>query len=462
MGSPESSFGRVAVVASDTAVLELIRSALRTEPVTVDLFRSAREFYTQCRLVRYTLVLSDWTLADSMGLDFLREGRRLAQGARFVLMASDVPLSAIVEAVKDGADDVLQKPFRLEQLTSIVRRSLPALGDPGPAPAEAPAGASAAVGTSPLWRELLDRARRVAELSSTVLIRGETGSGKEVLARYIASCSRRAGKTFLPVNCSAMPETLVESELFGHEKGAFSGADNAHAGLFEEADGGTIFLDEIGTMPIQAQAKILRVLEERQVRRVGGSRVIPIDIRVLAATNLDIEAAIARREFREDLYYRLAVVTLWIPPLRKRVADIEPLASYFLRQLAPPGAAPSQLSPAALSFLQSYPFPGNARELRHALEQAVIFSNRSELHPEDFSALAARLKMLPGRRDLSESTVDEQVTPERLLAALRSCGGNRVEAARSLKISRSTLYRLLKRISIGETDDQETALSSTS
>jgi DNA-binding NtrC family response regulator len=449
----------VAVVASDAAVLELIRSALATEPVTVDLFQSARDFYTRCGLLRFALVLADWNLSDATAIDFLREGKRLVPGARFVLMVSDVPLSAIVEAVKDGADDVLQKPFRLEQLTAIVRRALPAAGEPGPAPESAPAGAGAAVGSSPIWRELLDRARRVAELSSTVLIRGETGSGKEVLARYIASCSRRSTKTFLPVNCSAMPETLVESELFGHEKGAFSGADSPRAGLFEEADGGTIFLDEIGTMPILAQAKILRVLEERQVRRVGSSRNTPVDIRVLAATNLDIEAAIARREFREDLYYRLAVVTLWIPPLRKRVGDIEVLSSHFLRLLAPHGEAPKRLSPAALSFLESYPFPGNARELRHALEQAAIFSSRPELLPEDFSSLAARLEMLPGRRDLSESLAEEEVTPERLLTALRACGGNRVEAARSLKISRSTLYRLLKRISGGESDETESGFS---
>ena len=449
----------MAVVASDAAVLELIRSALRSEPVTVELFRTARDFYARCVLLRLTLVLADWNLSDATGPDFLKEGRRLVPGARFVLMASDVPLSAIVEAVKDGADDVLQKPFRLEQLTAIVRRSLPCGADSTPAPDTAPAGATPAVGTSPVWRDLLDRARRVAELSSTVLIRGETGSGKEVLARYIASCSRRASKTFLPVNCSAMPETLVESELFGHEKGAFSGAETAHAGLFEEADGGTIFLDEIGTMPIQAQAKILRVLEERQVRRVGGSRNIPVDIRVLAATNLDIEAAIARREFREDLYYRLAVVTLFIPPLRKRAGDVEVLARHFLEKLAGPGEEPRRLSPAALAFLQGYPFPGNARELRHALEQAAIFSTRPELYPEDFSSLAARLEMLPGRRDLSESLTEEEVTPERLLAALRACGGNRVEAARSLRISRSTLYRLLKRISGGESGDPDAGLA---
>ena len=443
------------MVASDGAVLELIRSALRSEPVTVELFRTAREFYTACPTLRLTLILADWNLSDSTALDFLREGRRLVPGARFVLMASDVPLSAIVEAVKDGADDVLQKPFRLEQLTAIVRRSTRGGPEPEASTDAPPPGAGAAVGSSPAWRDLLERARRVADLSSTVLIRGETGSGKEILARFIASCSRRSGKVFLPVNCSAMPETLVESELFGHEKGAFSGADSPRAGLFEEADGGTIFLDEIGTMPIQAQAKILRVLEERQVRRVGGSRITPVDIRVLAATNLDIEAAIARREFREDLYYRLAVVTLWIPPLRKRVSDIEVLARYFLVQLAGPGEEPRRLSPAALAFLQSYPFPGNVRELRHALEQAVIFSTRPELVPEDFSSLAARLEMLPGRRDLSEPSGEEEVTPERLLAALRACGGNRVEAARSLRISRSTLYRLLKRLSGGEADDTE-------
>ena len=351
--------------------------------------------------------------------------------------------------MKEGAADFLQKPFRPSKLQESVFPEVrqETGGEQGPPTLSQGGPGLEAIGRSAPWRELLSRADRVAATDSTVLIRGETGSGKEVLARYIASRGPRAAGPFVALNCSAMVENLVESELFGHARGAFTGATSARPGLFEEASGGTIFLDEIGSMPFGAQAKILRVLEERKVRRVGESAAVPVDVRVIAATNLEMESAVARREFREDLYYRLAVVVLHAPPLRERRDDIPVLVHHFLRKLALPGEAPKRLSEAALQLLLGYSFPGNVRELKHALEQAVVFASGELLVPADFTSLAARAGMLPGHRDPSGIFhAVEPVTAEKLLDALRSTGGNRVEAARTLKISRSTLYRLLRQI----------------
>jgi DNA-binding NtrC family response regulator len=281
----------------------------------------------------------------------------------------------------------------------------------------------------------------------TVLIRGETGSGKEIAARLIVALGRRTEAPFVAVNCAALPDTLVESELFGHARGSFSGATDARRGLFEEAHRGTIFLDEIGALPLAAQAKLLRVLEEHRVRRVGENRVTDVDVRVVAATSLDIEAAIARREFREDLYFRLSALELVMPPLRERVEDIPLLVAHFLAKLEAQGGPSRRLSAEALALLVRYPFPGNVRELKHAVEQAAVFGDGDELKPTDFSALWARAQMLPaGEEPKSGRASLEDVTPERLEEALRKTGGNRLEAASLLGISRSSLYRILRRM----------------
>jgi DNA-binding NtrC family response regulator len=381
-------------------------------------------------------------LPGMTGIELLHEIRKTSPDLPFIVISGQGTVSAAVDAMKAGALDFLEKPFRLPKLLELVRRATahPAAGTP--------TVPSTLVGRSPAWLDVLDKAHRVAALPDTVLIRGETGTGKEVLARYIASAGPLAGKPFVSVNCAAMPESLIESELFGHVRGAFTGATTPRRGLFEEAEGGTLFLDEIGTMPLASQAKILRALEDREIKRVGENRAIPIDVRFLSATNLDIESAVARRAFRDDLYYRLAVITLRVPPLRDRGEDKLLLAEHFLRLLAPAGVPPRTLSPAARDLIVGYPFPGNVRELKHALAQACALSSRSELVPDDFHLLSARREFLPGFD--SEFGVPfpghREVTPEMMSDALEKTGGNRVEAARRLGVSRSTLYRILRRM----------------
>jgi transcriptional regulator with PAS, ATPase and Fis domain len=253
--------------------------------------------------------------------------------------------------------------------------------------------------------------------------------------------------TFLSVNCAALPENLLESELFGHARGAFSGAHAMKRGLFEEASGGTLFLDEIGSMTLPAQAKLLRVLEEGAVRRVGENQPIKVDVRIIAATNRDLAAASASGDFREDLYYRVSVVTLTIPPLRERREDIEPLARRFLAESVRRLGKDRVFAPETLELLKSYPFPGNIRELKYGIEQAVVLSEGSVLSPGDFHFSSARAAMgrpaiAPGGRS---RPIAEEITPEQLDETLKAHGGNRNRAARALGISRATLYRLLQR-----------------
>jgi two-component system, NtrC family, response regulator HydG len=437
---------RMAVIDDDQGVLDLIRSAMEGTNVAVDAFLDPQAFLHHADIASYQIILSDLMFPKQTGIDLLRDVRERTKKPSFVIMTSHASVPTAVQAMKEGAFDYLAKPFRIQDLMNLVRRAGEASAEPVVRAAVA-SDRDYAVGRSSVWLALLEKARRVADISSTVLIRGETGTGKEVLARYIASHGPRAEKPFVALNCAALPENLIESELFGHVRGAFSGATNPRRGLFEEAHGGTLFLDEIGTMPLPAQAKLLRALEERQIRRVGDNKVVTVDARILAATNADLEEAVARRELREDLYYRLSVVRLVVPALRERSEDIPLLAEHFLAGLRA-GAPAKTISPEALALLSGYSFPGNVRELKHAIEQAIVFSRGDELVPEDFALLAARADLSPSRaapREL-ELAPATSVSPERLREALRTSRGSRVEAARLLGISRSTLYRLLRQM----------------
>ncbi|MGZ6988940.1 MAG: sigma-54-dependent transcriptional regulator, partial [Thermoanaerobaculia bacterium] len=382
---------RIAVVDDDEGVRELVRTTLEKVGATVDLFPSSQLFLDRAIFADYDVIFCDLMLPGLSGIDLLFEVRGKAPAVPFVIISGQAAVSDAIEAMKAGATDFIVKPFRIQSLLDVVKRLTQ---DATPRMASGiwrrEKEQNFAVGNSANWKSLLEKARRVAELSSTVLIRGETGTGKEVIAKYIASFGPRAGKPFITLNCAAIPDDLIESELFGHVRGAFSGATNARRGLFEEAEGGTLLLDEIGSMPMAAQSKVLRALEEFQIRRVGDNRNVAVDVRILASTNLDMEAAITRHIFRDDLYYRLAVVTLWVPPLRERGEDKLVLADHFLRMFSKPSQYPRRLSAEAKDLILHDPFPGNARELKHSIEQACALSAREELVADDFPLLMAR------------------------------------------------------------------------
>ena len=436
---------RVAVVDDEESVRNLVCTALERVEAKVDAFASSQLFMDRAVFTEYDLILSDLMLPGLSGIDLLFEVKAKAPSVPFVIMSGQAAVPDAIEAMKAGAADFLVKPFRLQSLLDLVVRLT---RDVSPRSVSGvwkrEKEQNFAVGHSPAWKGLLERGKRVAELSSTVLIRGETGTGKEVVAKYIASFGPRAGRPFVSLSCAAIPDDLIESELFGPVRGAFSGATNARRGLFEEAEGGTLLLDEIGSMPLAAQAKVLRALEEFQIRRVGDNRSVDVDVRILAATNLDIEAAVKLGTFRDDLYYRLAVVTLWVPPLRDRGDDKLLLADHFLRMFSGKSQFPRRLSAEARDLILNDPFPGNVRELKHAIEQACALTPRDELLPEDFPLLLARADAASGVDEAGGGGVRE-ATLEKLQEMLVKTGGNRVEAAKRLGISRSTLYRLLRR-----------------
>ena len=337
---------------------------------------------------------------------------------------------------------VLELTERIERQQDELARQREALADqvrvPGLSPVEV---------RSPAFQRTLELAARVAKFDTTVLVTGETGTGKEVLARYIHQCSPRAGRPLLAINCSAMPETLLESELFGHRAGAFTGATRNRLGLFEEANEGTLFLDEIGDITPAMQVKLLRVLQEREVRRVGESHSRPIDVRVISATNQDLEQLVAEGRFREDLFFRLHVVHLRLPPLRERREDILPLARYFLGRCAGRLKLPElRLAPACVDLLTNHPWPGNVRELENALEHAAVMSASglitAELLPLGPAGQVAERHGITAARPLAE------VEAEHIQAVLQLTGGNRAEAARILGIGEATLYRRLREIRV--------------
>lgn len=438
---------RIAVIDDDESLRNLVRSTLVKEGASVDLFTDSRQFLDRAVFTDYDLILCDLMLPGLSGMDVLFEVREKTKAVPFVLMSGHAAVPDAIEAMKAGAADFLVKPFRVQSLVDLVRR-LTAAAAPRVSSGiwRREKEANPVIGTSPVWMSLLQKARRVAELSSTVLICGETGTGKEVVAKYIASFGPRAANPFLVLSCAAIPEDRIESELFGHASGTFATTPGSRRGLFEEAEGGTLLLDEVGSMPLPAQAKVLRALEEREIRRVGDDRRVAVDVRILAATNIDIEDAVARRAFRDDLYYRLAAVTLGVPPLRERGDDKLLLADHFLRRFTGPSEFPRRLSPEARDLILHDPFPGNVRELKHSIEQACALSTADELSPEDFPLLLARADEGGGQVTSASGVTPRSITPERLQEALLRTGGNRVEAARQLRISRSSLYRMLRKM----------------
>jgi DNA-binding NtrC family response regulator len=410
----------------------------------------------------FDLVLTDVRLPGVDGLTIFRRTRRAQPDAGIVLMTAFADADDAVAVMREGARDYVQKPFEIEELLLRIarvrddiafRRAMQAGAAPGQPPIR---------GDSASCRRLLDRVDAAAATDVAVLITGETGTGKDLCARTIHERSRRAGKPFVVVNCAAIPESLFESELFGHEKGAFTGADRRRIGRFEAADGGTLFLDEVGELAPGSQAKLLRAIETSTFEPVGAARSVRVDVRILAATNRDLAAEIPRGAFRKDLYYRLNVVDVRVPPLRERPSDIPVLVSAFLAEVAARQGRPvPDLDPQAIAALAAHDYPGNVRELQHALERAVALARggaiRVEHLPDDIAARttanAADAAATPAQTIVPLGEAVEQFEQQYIRKALEKAGGHRGRAAAILGISRKSLWERLRDSSRRDSDD---------
>ncbi len=395
------------------------------------------------------LVLSDMRLPGGSGEDILEQVKAVRPDIPFILMTAYGNTQQAVSAMKKGAADYITKPLDLNELDLIIQRELERstllsenrvlreiIGQQG--------RAQDLITESPAMQAVVNTALRAAASDATILILGESGTGKEVLARAVHAASPRAERVFMPIHCAALAEGVIQSELFGHEKGAFTGAAARRIGRFEQAKGGTVFIDEVGDIPMNIQVQLLRVLQEKIFERVGGNQTIQADVRILAATNKDLRQAIARNEFREDLYYRLGVITIEIPPLRKRREDIPPLIQHFLRKYGP--GRPLEVSREALDRLMKYEWPGNVRELENAIERAVVLSREEILTSKDFPCCANR-PVSPsspaGRQTLGEMVAELEKTL--ITQALQETKGNQSQAARLLGLTERNLRYKLKK-----------------
>jgi DNA-binding NtrC family response regulator len=394
-------------------------------------------------------------MPDLDGLDVLRVAKETDPDTVVVLITAFPTVETAVEAMKVGALDYLVKPFAPDQLRTVVRLGLDKRSSrdtyglfKGQLDRAPPLGGM--VGKSRPVLRLFDEVRKAAAVVSSVLILGESGVGKELVARAIHDTSARRAGCFLPINCAAIPDALLEAELFGYERGAFTGAQTSRAGLLEQADGGTVFLDELCELGSHVQAKLLRALDERALRRLGGRHAIRFDVRFMAATNRDMRAEVARGRFREDLFFRIDVIEIHVPALRERREDIPLLAAHFLEVCAAHNKKDvSAFSTAALELLARHDWPGNVRELKNAIERAVAYASGPLIAPDDLPPSLLRAAELPAGSGLREwKKALEPLEREFVEAALEENGGNVTRAAQALGIHRSTLQRLMRRLKI--------------
>jgi len=417
------------------------------------------------------LIVLDVRLPGINGLETFKEIHKIEPKLPVIIMTAYGTTETAIEAIKLGAFDYILKPFEIPDMLTLIGQAIEAgrfmrspvgLNTPPDKAAQ-----DAIIGRSGVMQEVYKAIGRVSSTGATVLIRGESGTGKELAARAIYQHSSRADKPFLVINCVAIPETLLESELFGYEKGAFTGATHRRVGKIEQAHGGTVFLDEIGDMPFSLQAKMLRLLEEKSIERLGGREMIPVDVRIIAATNRDLEAAIEEGPFREDLYYRLKVITIWLPPLSERPDDIPLLAEYFLnRHAADAGIDNPGIAEETLARLACYPWPGNVRELSNTLQKALIFNRGAPLTPEDIDQVIIKKQPAKGEDENSRDEILKEWIHRELTLhsrenmfdacmdrfasliisqALNLTGGNRSRAAKLLGLSRPTLHSKIEK-----------------
>jgi nitrogen regulation protein NR(I) len=463
--------GHILIVDDDAQLRQSFEKLLTAEGHTVRTAASGEAALAAVRAVMPDLVIMDVRMPGMSGLEAFTVIHEMEPKLPVIIMTAFGTTETAIEATKLGAFEYVLKPFEIPDILALIGQALEAGRcmrsrvqlDVAPDTASG----DVIIGKSKPMQEVYKAIGRVAHTEATVLVRGESGTGKELVARAIYQHSLRAAKPFLIINCVAIPETLLESELFGYEKGAFTGAVNRRVGKIEQANGGTVFLDEIGDMPFSIQAKILRLLQERSIERLGGREPIPVDVRIIAATNRDLEAALAAGRFREDLYYRLKVVTLWLPPLRGRTGDIPLLGEYFLARFAKEmGVDNPGITPEARALLSSHRWPGNVRELANAMHKSLIFSRGYPIRPEDLSRAVGGAALVKEGGDHEADEIIRQWVRQTINAgdgknlfdnfmdrfasllvseALDITGGNRSRAAKLLGISRPTLLSKIEK-----------------
>lgn len=447
---------KILIVDDDPDIVMMLEDRLQASGYETVMASEGQQALDQIVHESPQLVLLDLSLPRLSGLEVLRRLSQMkpAENLPVIVMTAHGSIEAAVEAMKEGAYDFLTKPLDKDHLLIVIRKALERDSlqrQVAYLRSEVDGRYAAIVGNSPSVRSVVDAAQRAAKSDASVLLLGQSGTGKELFARSIHQWSPRSAMPLIVINCVALTETLLENELFGHERGAFTGADRQQKGKLEMADGGTVFLDEIGDMSLPLQAKLLRVLQDREFQRVGGSKTVSVNIRIIAATNKDLRQAVRAGQFREDLYFRLNVVTLTLPPLRERQGDVTALAQFFLERHARDAKRPGMtLSAATLDTLTRYPWPGNIRELDNVIARAVVLSPKDTIEP-DMLALLADDANLRGNNDPALPYLDlpyhesmEQHSRYIITRAMERADGNQTKAAESLKLQRTYLARLLK------------------
>ena len=451
---------KILLVDDEPRILTLLHSLLRTEGLEAISAKDGQAAIEILKSQKIDLLITDIRMTPMDGMDLFRAARVECPELPVILLTAYGSVETAIDAMKSGAFDYLTKPFKVDELILTVKRALEysqikAERDELRETLSTQCKFDVVVAESASMQRVCEQIRRVAPTDATVLLTGESGTGKEVLAKAIHATSRRRDKPWIPVNCAALPEALLESEMFGHVKGSFTGALSDRKGLFEAAEGGTLFLDEISSLPLPLQGKLLRVLQEREIRPVGGTVTIPVNVRVLAASNVSLENMVRDGTFRQDLYYRLAVIGIDIPPLRERPEDILPLMQFFLRKEAGADQPCPRISHEAADVLTRCPWPGNVRELENAIKHAMAFVQNGEitvdiLPPRVVSQAAANpdspivtVASVEQYRNVSLRAFLRQKEKEYLEHVIERANGDKEQAAKTLQISLATLYRKL-------------------